>query len=274
VHKFDTANSQYFKQGLVSRIIESNELIQGNSKYVSKNDIYSDGKVMKTLNKAGANIGASISTVDKPSSSNGDAMSASLSNVFMPYTLCFMPFENFSRIAKIQTCSVNKEKGIERRVITFEYQSPGEPKSIYRCTFNSNMNNIIEKIEIDLDSSGMKHIFQATKFNEVNSAIYFPSEMSRECYVKGKLKWNAKYTITQLRINAAVSQDAVNFKFPHGIEVFDTIKSSKYKVDQDGNRITEEKHMQSGIMLRSSEPLERTGTVSNPNITSIDEGFK
>jgi len=248
--------AQYVRNGAKFRIKET-LLLHGIDppNNTTETDIYSDDDITrKVLSKHRGIHSAGIGALQSITNTQCDAYHIALFHVFNVSALSHVPLKEFAK--KLGNTAYRAALDDDSRQVIVLAGDYLHSNLTYRYTFHfdASANFLIKSIQIDFtlkDGKQYQHRFQVLRFAEVEPSIFFPVETKRECYVDNQLLWFADMKLTEVMINKELPSQALDFRFPHGIEILDTIRSSKYRVDEHGNRISEEKPVQLGQQLPS-----------------------
>lgn len=244
--------AMYYRKNEVIRIVEDCTLYIDNQKQTTTLDVFCDGKLTKQTNQSGAAVTGGIRSPLKPNSSKCDAFNHCLFNVLTPRYSAYKPAQEFFRLLKITSAKRIKDKK-DRDVIEIYGECKIDDLDCnYTIHFDESWNYIVTAMAIDCritDQRKVRHQFNVDIVSEIAPGIYIPTNITRETYLSGDLLWFSKVVISNIVVNSPIPQHLLIFKFPHGVEIYDSINSSKYRVDENGNRISPQVTVEAGGLL-------------------------
>jgi len=259
-HSNCAAQGKYVRQGLAIRATESG-YIPGLTRH-----FLADGGIVKIFERGPTYLGAAIRNQHERALTSCDVWNRALIEPLLPNTLMPAPLGKHVKEAaraKLRTITAN---GREFMVLELEYENMGynhtrwsseitlDPEKNYlvcEAAFR-NLGGTDVKVEMALH-------YRIKEFREVLPGVFFPKSTEYIYSADGKPSHVQTAEFDDISVNAPIRPGGLGFAFPYGIEVSDSIRGTKYKVDQDGRRISMETPLQlkviggPGVLLGTDE---------------------
>jgi hypothetical protein len=255
--KTSASKARYCSSVSKYRITEDKIMYIINTELRTLIDVYSDGKTLLEVNKSNMMINGGIHAASRSTEANCDLRNACLFNIIAPRFPSYHSLSHFLSVAKIKSLKKLPNTTIHELNASAVFD---DLDLHYVIHFDESFGCLISRLEVDIPSAFVKHVFVVEKFHEPEPAIYVPNVVARRCYIKGVLDWYSTTTTQDVKVNKSLKNDALTFSFPHGTQVYDSIRSAHYRVDSKGNRVSTEQGIVSGqtIGAKSESVIDST----------------
>lgn len=163
----------------------------------------------------------------------------------LPNTIDCMPFEELvERATKFKKAKRERVNGKELIVVQLIFDTPKESKptlpawtvDIY---FDPAVNYLIR--QVIYTEQNYRREDEILEFKEHQPGLFFPElTAGRSQVLPSEAKYSEHKTkFSDIQINQPLSKDFFNFKYPHGVFLSDSIRGCEYRVDADGNQISQ-----------------------------------
>jgi len=81
---------------------------------------------------------------------------------------------------------------------------------------------------------------EITDFTECSPGLFFPRNAAGRSGAPENWTLTTKSVLSEIRVNQALPADTFRIRFPHNVIMTDAIRGTRYRIDSNGNRISEE----------------------------------
>lgn len=176
-----------------------------------------------------------------------DPWSEGLLVVPLPNTVSFVAAEELIKdAAKVRR--VGRRMDGDREVVAVELTYQSEPKpsgNTWDVTilFDPQVNYLVRKFVMvcDRTKQGQKirNEHSVVEFKEAGPGVFFPVRSASLIHVDDQLIQTGTASVSNLRVNQPLPADTFRLAYQRGVTMYDGVKGTKYKVDENGKPISE-----------------------------------
>jgi len=232
-----TCIGKYVRSGNVIRVTEQN------SKRGSVRECYAAGGTVKTFERSATYLAAGIRGQFEDDLSRCDAWHYGLFEPYIPGTVTPVTLEKLVQLGTEVRTKHETVDGQDCVVIQMNIDTKGKKWSAV-VRLDPSKNYLISGMEYRNGSatSGeeMTLHFAVKKFVENKPGFFFPGEVGYTVSLNGKEHARQSSVFSNVQVNAAVNATDLRFRFPKGVVVNDSVRGTRYQVDELGNRTSAE----------------------------------
>ncbi|HMP02999.1 MAG TPA: hypothetical protein PKD86_03985 [Gemmatales bacterium] len=256
----ESRSGSYRRQGELVKVTE-------NVGFEATSRLHRGGKCV-AMSRTPSSVGMSISSIKDCISFFHIERFAGLI-VTYPMALEYYPLEELVRQAR-RTPRV-RERG---ELVDLELQLPDRDREGVVWTTTVTLDKslgcmIVQVVDECSHSKPYQRIRRMSDFEEFPDGVHFPRRLEGRSVVEGKVQTVMTTRITNLKINETIPAREFALDIPHGVWVFDNLRMTKYQIDAQGNRISEEMPYQKVTTVMTTEEKARVRT--GPNAPTVEE---
>lgn len=161
----------------------------------------------------------------------------------LPNTTDYVPFEELVERATRLITSERKRVGGKDLItiqLFFEQSKKDEPAWTVDILFDSTVNYLIRQVAYT--ESNYRKEEEVLEFKEYQPGLFFPVQADgRSQILPGEAKLTEHKTkFSNVQINQPLPKNIFYFRYPHSVIVGDAIRGCEYRVDAEGNQISQE----------------------------------
>lgn len=155
-----------------------------------------------------------------------------------------VPFEELvdraSKINKVERKQVGGRELIMVQLF-FDKSERHPPPTNLDIYFDAGVNYLVRKITITFLTTNYRLENEVLEFKECRPGLFFPEHMAGSAWLTNKVKdFDSRTSFSEVQINQPLPREIFNFKYPNGVSLRDNIRGCEYRVDADGNPISQE----------------------------------
>jgi hypothetical protein len=162
-----------------------------------------------------------------------------------PNTSDFVPFEELvERATKLKKVERKQAggKGLIMVQLFFDKSKKSDVPINVDIYFDPDVNYLVRQVTYNFLNPNYRWDDEVLDFKEHQPGLFFPEQMAGSSqWLTNKVKGDDNTTrFSEVQINQPLPRDIFNFKYPHGVSLRDNIRGSEYRVDADGNPISQQ----------------------------------
>ncbi|MCI0639879.1 MAG: hypothetical protein L0Y72_07985 [Gemmataceae bacterium] len=266
-HSTQSSSGRYWYSvdTLRAKIVEENEELD----FLWKNGIRQ--ALFTRINSGKREVAASRGAFSDRHIHRSDAFSRALLVLNIPASTRHVPFEELIRIAskkgKPKKMSIG---GRELLMMELSFNADAERREpwIVQVYFDPSVNYLVRKTvhSVSTSSGSLRREEIVDEFNESAPGVYFPVHISGVTEIDGT-SWSTQTTqLLDLKVNRPLPAGILDFRFPEGVHLSDGVQGVTYRVDAQGNRISD-----ATPLTRLAPPPPKSISESIPGVETQDE---
>jgi outer membrane lipoprotein-sorting protein len=162
-----------------------------------------------------------------------------------PNTSDFVPFEELleraTKLKKVERKQVGDKELILVQLF-FDKSKKSDASISVDIYFDSGVNYLVRHVTYNFLDSNYRWDDEVLEFKEHKPSLFFPERMtgSSQLLTNKAKGYDSTTRFSDVQINQPLPGDIFNFKYPHGVSLRDNIRGSEYRVDADGNPISQQ----------------------------------
>jgi hypothetical protein len=212
-------------------------------------DFYSDSREFRILehDKHKREAAGTIQSTTRQTLTECDAYASALLRLPLPNSIGAVPLDQLiEQATRVEDAERRRIDGREHIVLHIDSERPYTVAGKWKVTIylDASVNYLVRRIT--LEHPTVLRDYHITEFEEIAPSIFFPATAVYEASQGGKVYGTRKTTFREMVVNQPLPRDALAFRFPLGLLISDQLRGTAYRVDEMGNRISDEQSIGQG----------------------------
>jgi hypothetical protein len=141
-------------------------------------------------------------------------------------------------VKKVEQLSINETQMI---LVQLVFKPDKDLITTVKLQFDPSVNYLIRKAAYDTSSSNgnYRREEEVVDFKECEPGVFYPERVLGRSEEDGKPYSTSESRLSDIHVNEAIPKSIFHLTYPNGVYLSDGIKGTRYRVDAQGNQISE-----------------------------------